>query len=156
MNLMTNEKLKELIISKIPDAEFPEGEMQFLNVIIKPDDLHPLSILLRNNPETNFDYLFCMTALDYPTHFFTVYHMTSSRSTFSFVVKVKIEDKETPAVDTVSDIWKTAEFLEREVFDLFGIKFNNHPDLRRILLEDDWVGFPLRKDYTDEANIVEL
>lgn len=153
---MDNEKLKDLIISKVTDAEFPEGEMQFLNVIIKPKDLHPLSVFLKNNPVTNFDFLFCMTALDYPAHFFTVYHMTSSESTISLVVKVKIEDKETPAVDSVCDIWKTAEFHEREVYDLFGIKFNNHPDLRRILLEDDWVGYPLRKDYTDEANIVEL
>ena len=72
------------------------------------------------------------------------------------VLKVKISDRENPAVDTVSDIWKTAEFHEREVYDLFGIKFNNHPDLRRILLEEDWEGYPLRKDYKDEVNIVEL
>ncbi|MFZ1322890.1 MAG: NADH-quinone oxidoreductase subunit C [Ignavibacteria bacterium] len=153
---MNNDKLKELLISKLPDAEFPEGESQFLNVIIKPEELHSLCEFLKNNPDTNFDYLFCLTALDYPTHLFTVYHMTSSQSTISLVVKVKIEDKETPSVDSVCDIWKTAEFHEREVYDLFGIKFNNHPDLRRILLEDNWEGYPLRKDYTDEANIVEL
>jgi len=153
---MNNEKLKEIILSKFPETEIPDAETQFLNVIIKPDKLHELCEYLKNNSETNFDFLFCLTALDYPEYFYTVYHLSSSVSTFSFVIKVKIENKETPSVDTVSDIWKTAEFLEREVYDLFGIKFNGHPDLRRILLEDDWEGYPLRKDYTDEANIVEL
>lgn len=71
-------------------------------------------------------------------------------------MKAKITDRENPAVDTICNIWRTAEFHEREVYDLFGIKFNNHPDLRRILLETTRVGFPLRKDYKDEANIVEL
>ena len=85
-----------------------------------------------------------------------VYHLESTVHGHKMVLKVKISDRENPAVDTVSDIWKTAEFHEREVYDLFGIKFNNHPDLRRILLEEDWEGYPLRKDYKDEVNIVEL
>jgi NADH:ubiquinone oxidoreductase subunit C len=62
---------------------------------------------------------------------------------------VILADKAHPVVPTVSDLWKAAEFYEREVFDLFGIHFENHPDLRRIFLSDDWVGFPLRKDYKD-------
>ena len=58
-----------------------------------------------------------------------------------------------PHFDSVSDIWKTADFLEREVYDLLGIKFTNHPDLRRLFLDNSW-GFPLRKDYVDDINIV--
>ena len=57
-----------------------------------------------------------------------------------------------PAIDTVSDLWATAEWHEREVFDLFGIRFNGHQDLRRILLDDSWTGHPLRKDYTDDLH----
>ena len=68
----------------------------------------------------------------------------------------KIEDRQNPKIDSMYSLYKTADFHEREIFDLFGIKFNNHPDLRRIFLDDDWEGFPLRKDYVDEVNIVEL
>jgi NADH:ubiquinone oxidoreductase subunit C len=70
-------------------------------------------------------------------------------------VKVKL-DHVTPEIETVSDIWRTAEFHEREVFDLFGVWFLHHPDLRRLLLTDDWVGYPLRKDYEDPINMIKL
>ncbi|MEI6853121.1 MAG: NADH-quinone oxidoreductase subunit C, partial [Bacteroidota bacterium] len=73
----------------------------------------------------------------------------------SLVLKVRTADRDNPTFDTVSDIWQTAEYHEREIFDLFGIKFNNHPDLRRIFLDEKWEGFPLRKDYKDEINIIE-
>lgn len=153
---MDNENLKNIINSVITDCEFSGDETQFLNVIVKPEDFRKLAEFLRKNSETHMDYLFCLTAVDWITHFFTVYHLTSSINNITVVIKVKITDRENPVVDTVCDLWKTAEFHEREVYDLFGIKFKNHPDLRRILLEDDWVGFPLRKDYKDEVNIVEL
>ncbi len=153
---MDNEKLKNIVTSVISECEFSGDESQFLNVIVKPEDLRKLAEFLRKNPETQMDYLFCMTAIDWSTHFFTIYHLTSTVNNYTVVIKVKITDREDPNVDTVCDIWKTAEFHEREVYDLFGIKFNNHPDLRRILLEDDWTGYPLRKDYKDEINIVEL
>jgi NADH:ubiquinone oxidoreductase subunit C len=70
------------------------------------------------------------------------------------VIKTVCPDKEKPVLDTLCDIWRTTEFLEREVFDLFGINFNNHPDMRRIFLEEDWDGYPLRKDYSDNNIIV--
>ena len=70
------------------------------------------------------------------------------------VLKVKTSDRVKPVIDTVSDIWHTAKYHEREVYDLLGVEFNNHTDLRRLFLEDGW-GFPLRKDYVDEAKIVE-
>jgi NADH:ubiquinone oxidoreductase subunit C len=69
------------------------------------------------------------------------------------MVKVILTDKASPSIPTVSDIWKAAEFYEREIFDLFGIKFENHPDMRRIFLDDDWVGHPLRKDYKDSFTL---
>ncbi len=71
------------------------------------------------------------------------------------VLKSSIADRNNPEIDSVFDIWVGAEYHEREIFDLFGIHFKNHPDLRKIFLDNDWVGFPLRKDYIDEINIVE-
>lgn len=153
---MNNDQIKEKVLQWFPDAEIPAEAGQFLNVIVTPEILHPLAEKLRFDKETHFDYLFCLSGVDWVSNLMVVYHLTSTNLGHEIVLKVKIADRENPEVDTVCDLWKTAEFHEREVYDLFGVKFKNHPDLRRILLEDDWEGFPMRKDYTDEANIVEL
>lgn len=153
---MDNENLKTKISGKFEGVEFAEQGSEFLNVIVSPEQLKPLALFLRSDPELSFDFLFCLTGVDWLTYMMVVYHLTSTTINHTIVMKVKIPDRENPAVETVCDIWRTAEFHEREVFDLFGIKFNNHPDLRRILLDDDWKGYPMRKDYKDEANIVEL
>ena len=153
---MNNDQIKEKVLKWFPDAEIPAEAGQFLNVIVTPEIFHPLAEKLRYDKETHFDYLFCLSGVDWVSNLMVVYHLTSTNLGHEIVLKVKIADRENPEVDTVCDLWKTAEFHEREVYDLFGVKFKNHPDLRRILLEDDWEGFPMRKDYTDEANIVEL
>lgn len=152
---MTTEELKQHISSLNPDAVFEEAK-QFLNVAISSEKIFSLAKELKENPITKFDYLFCQTGVDWLTHFTVVYHLSSTFHKHNLVVKAKIENRENPCIDSVSSLWATAEFHEREIYDLFGIKFNNHPDLRRILLEDDWNGFPLRKDYVDDINIVEL
>ena len=85
-----------------------------------------------------------------------VYHLRSTSHGHEMVLKAKIEDRENPRVDTLCDIWRTAEWHEREVFDLFGVDFTDHPDLRRLLLSDDWEGYPLRKDYVDPTNMIGL
>jgi NADH/F420H2 dehydrogenase subunit C len=152
---MDKEQLKSTILSLVPEAEFVENP-QFTQFLIPTGKLHELARQLRENPETAFDYLFDLTAVDLVKHFEVVYHMRSTVHGHELVLKVKTEDRANPAVDTVCDIWKGAEFPEREVYDLMGISFNNHPDLRRIFLDEAWTGHPLRKDYTDEVNIVEL
>lgn len=153
---MNNEELKQKISLITPAAEFNEEGSEFLNVTVDPENLRHLAEYLKSNEELHFDYMFCLTGVDWITHFMVVYHLTSTKFNHKIVLKVKITDRENPSADTLCDIWKTAEFHEREVYDLLGINFINHPDLRRIFLEDDWVGHPLRKDYKDEANIVEL
>ena len=100
--------------------------------------------------------MFCQTGIDFPLHMEVLYHLRSTTLNHEVVVKAKIETRETPSIDSVYDLYKTAEYHEREIFDLFGVQFINHPDLRRILLDDDWEGYPLRKDYKDEVNIVEI
>jgi NADH:ubiquinone oxidoreductase subunit C len=84
-----------------------------------------------------------------------VYHLTSTTHRHTVVIKAKL-DRTTPQIETVSDIWRTAEFHEREVFELFGVQFSNHPDLRKLILTDDFEGFPLRKDFEDPVNMIKL
>ena len=83
------------------------------------------------------------------------YHLESTKYHHCIVFKTKTTNRENPVLDSISELYKGADFLEREVYDFFGITFKNHPDMRRIFLDDDWVGFPFRKDYKDEVNIIE-
>ena len=154
LKVMTNEALQNLISSWIPELEFTEEGSQFLNITVQKEQLHQLMTQLKNNNETNFDYLFCLSGVDWGTELGVVYHLESTTHRHIIVVKVTTEDRENPTLDTVSNIWETAEFHEMEVFDFFGIKFNNHPNLKRIFLTPDWEGYPLRKDYEDEINMV--
>jgi NADH:ubiquinone oxidoreductase subunit C len=151
---MTNEALQAVIGNWIPELEFTEEGSQFLNILVKPEYLHELMSKLKNDKETNFDYLFCLSGVDWGKELGVVYHLESTTFRHIIVVKVQTDDRENPTFDTVCDIWKTAEFHEREVFDFFGIKFNRHPNLKRLFLTEDWDGFPLRKDYVDEINMV--
>lgn len=153
---MEIENLKNKIAHWEPEAEFSEEGTQFLEVIITPDRLLELANKLRFESDMLFDYMFSLTCVDFPEHFMMVYHLRSTEYNHELVLKVKIEDKEKPEVEAVCSIWRTAEFHEREVYDLFGVVFKNHPDLRRILLDDEWEGFPLRKDYVDPVNMISL
>ncbi len=146
---MTREQLTTFIMEVNPEIK-PGINKQFAEFIVPADKIHMLAKTLKENAETKMDYLFCETAVDRKDGFHMVYHLTSSLFNHAVMLRVILSDKVNPVVPTASDIWRTAEFYEREVFDLFGIRFENHPDLRRIFLEDDWVGYPLRKDYKDD------
>ena len=152
---MDPQQLKERVQNLVPEAGLEENK-QFPVFIIPPEKLHSLAEKLRSDEDTAFDYLFCLSGVDRVNKLEVVYHLNSTVHQHSLVLKVQTTDRENPSFDTVCDIWKTAEFHEREVYDLLGIRFKNHPDLRRIFLDENWVGHPLRKDYTDEVNIVEL
>ncbi len=151
---MTNQALQQLISSWIPDLEFTEEETQFLNINVTAEHLHSLMAKLKSDPETQFDYLFCLSGVDWGEKLGVVYHLESTTKRHIIVVKVTAEERESPVLDSVYDIWATAEFHEREVFDFFGIKFTNHPNLKRLFLTEDWIGYPLRKDYEDETNMI--
>ena len=144
--------LGEFIKSIDQELEIKEGK-QFIEVTVPQSKLHSLAIQLRKREETQFDFLFCLTGVDYGTDLGVVYHLRSTILNHSVVLKSRTSDRENPNFDTLSDIWKTADLHEREAYDLLGIKFNNHPDLRRLFLDSSW-GFPLRKDYVDDINIV--
>lgn len=149
---MDRNQLAEFVRSLIPEADIKDGK-QFTEVLIKPEQLHELSLKLRSAEETWFDYLICLSGVDYGDDLGVVYHLGSTKFDHKIVLKARITDRSEPVLDSVTDIWRTADFHEREAYDLLGIKFRNHPDLRRLFLTNSW-GFPLRKDYRDEINIV--
>lgn len=151
---MTNEEIKSIISELLPNASFEEGG-EWLNMGIEAADWKDATIKLRNCETMPFNFLFCLTCVDWKTHFTMVYHLRSTTTLDNIVVKVKI-DRTNPEILTVSDIWLGAELFEREVYDLFGVIFLEHPDLRRLLLTDNWVGYPLRKDYEDPINMIKL
>jgi len=145
---MQTEELTTLITSLAPDQK-PGISKQYPEFILPAEKLHEVAKTLKENPQTKMDYLFSLTAADRKDGLNVIYHLTSTEYHHTVVLRVILADKENPMVATVSDLWSAAEYFEREVFDLFGIKFENHPDLRRLFLDDEWVGYPLRKDYKD-------
>ncbi len=152
--IMINTDLQTLINGWIPELEFTEENTQFLTINVAPAQLHVLMEQLKNDTATKFDYLFCLTGMDWGKELGVIYHLESTTFRHQLVVKVNTDDRENPSFDSVSDLWATAEFHEMEVFDFFGVKFNNHPNLKRLFMPENWEGFPLRKDYVDEANMI--
>ena len=150
---MTNEEIKEYISSIATAATFDEtGE--WLNVIVESAQLKPTMAALRTG-KMQMNYLFCLTCVDFKTHLTMVYHLSATTHRQSIVIKANL-NRELAVIETVCDIWRTAEFLEREVFEMFGVDFTNHPDLRKLILEDDFKGYPLRKDFEDPINMIKL
>jgi NADH-quinone oxidoreductase subunit C len=149
---MDNAKLSELIRSFDKEIEVKEGK-QFLEISVHASNLYRIANQLKENENTFFDFLFCLSGVDYGNDLGIVYHIRSTKYNHSVVIKTRISDRNNPGIDSVTGIWKGAEFHEREVFDLLGIKFKNHPDLRRFFLSKS-AGYPLRKDYVDDINIV--
>ena len=127
-------------------------------LLIQPARIADVCLELRDNPETYFDFLSCLSGVDYGvaeglSRFGVVYHLASIPYNTQLVLKVSVENDRSadnlPSFPSVSSVWKTADWHEREAFDMVGIFFENHPDLRRILTPDDWEGYPLRKDYKE-------
>jgi NADH-quinone oxidoreductase subunit C len=123
-------------------------------LLIHPDHILAVCLELRNNPNTYFDFLSCLTGVDYGTEanrFGVVYHLASIPYQTQLTLKISKENNrdlnELPTFPSITSVYRTADWHEREAYDLTGIFFEGHPDLRRILLPDDWEGFPLRKDY---------
>lgn len=145
-------QLNNFITGIAPGAEITEGK-QFPEVKLLANDYKNVAKQLKEDKNTWFDFLYCMTGVDYGNDLGIVCHLRSSKFDHNLVLKVLSENREDPVLDSVSSIWKTAEFHEREIYDLLGIRFSGHPDPRRLFLEDDY-GFPLRKDFKDEVNIV--
>lgn len=140
-----SDKLKENFKDAILEVKIVSPADSYVKV--NSNSWREIARYLRDDPSLKFDYLMCLSGVDYGKGMLgTVYNIYSM--THKHRVNIKIEvSSDTSEISTVADIWPTANWHEREVYDMFGIKFIGHPDLRRILMPDDWEGHPLRKDY---------
>jgi NADH-quinone oxidoreductase subunit C len=128
---------------------FPEAiiEATDLAIVVRSDALLPVAQFLHSTPGLDFDYLNNVTAVDYFDYFEVVYHLSSLKHNHSLVLKTRAYGRENPAVPSLSSIWRGAELQEREVYDLMGVSFTGHPNLKRLFLWEGFPGHPLRKDF---------
>ncbi|MDA1347413.1 MAG: NADH-quinone oxidoreductase subunit C [Chloroflexi bacterium] len=117
------------------------------DVWVKLDALVEVANFLKDTPDLDFAFLTAVTAVDYIEYFELVYQLLSMRRNHSIVVKMRVFGREAPVVPSLVDLWPGADLQEREIWDLMGIKFDKHPNLKRILLWEGFPGHPLRKDY---------
>ena len=142
------DRARELCPDGVGDFD-EQGPDPFFKV--KPAGLKAVCLALRDDDALKFEVLSDLTAVDLPKEdvIRVVYHLFSYAARQQVVVKADV-DREAPRIATVEDVWKVANWFEREVFDLFGVVFEGHSDLRRIMLPEDWVGHPLRKDFVEQ------
>jgi len=149
---MDNVQLAASAAALAPGNEIVLGK-QFVEMTVAPELLVSTATALKQNKDTLFDMLVCITGVDWGKELGVVYHLRSTVFNHMIVLKTKVSDRENPEIDSLCSLWPAADFHEREVFDLLGIKFRGHPDLRRLFLDSTW-GYPLRKDYKDDINIL--
>ena len=154
---MSFEDIKLLLIEKFGADIIVGEEISGLQpaLLIAPDRIADVCLELRNNPNTYFDFLSCITGVDYGVEagrFGVVYHLASIPYKTQLTLKISRENDRSednlPTFPSITSVYRTADWHEREQYEMIGIFFEGHPDLRRLLLPDDWEGFPLRKDYT--------
>ena len=147
---MDLEVLVNKIQKKLPEAVLGKSLLRGeVTLQIRPEDILPVCRFLHDEPDLAFDFLVDLCGVDHlprELRFDVVYHLRSMKSKDLVRLKVSLPGA-SPQISSVCSVWKGADWLEREAFDMFGITFNGHPDLRRILLTPEWEGYPLRKDY---------
>lgn len=130
----------------VEEAYINEHDMHLPVVIIKPEAWFASAKLLKQHEELKLNYLRNVSGVDQEKYLEVVYHLISLDTKHEYCVKVRT-DRDQPSIPSVTPLWSTANWPEREIYDLLGIDFPGHPDLRRIMMPDDWEGYPLRKDY---------
>jgi NADH-quinone oxidoreductase subunit C len=152
MKTRSTHEIHEALVARFGDAVGPLAEVKAgdTSCTVKRERIVEVCRFLKEEPGLEMNFLEDETAVDWPKKnvIELVYHLLSYVHRHGIVLKVEL-DREKPVVDSVEGVWKTANWFEREIYDLFGVVFTGHPDLRRILLPDDWVGHPLRKDYQE-------
>jgi NADH-quinone oxidoreductase subunit C len=152
---MLTEEFKNALTLAFPEIAADEKGPYF-TVSIDAEHAHSLISYLKNNADPHFEKLACLSGVDWVSHMEVVYHLDALHTNDTIVVKAKISDRDNPETESVTDLWKGADLPECEVYDFFGIRFSHHPFLRRLFLTEDWAGYPLRKDYKDEINMITL
>jgi NADH-quinone oxidoreductase subunit C len=136
-------------VSKDLAARFPQvvAGVTDSSILVNSQSLFSVAEYLRNSPQYSLDYLNYITAVDYYDYFEVVYQISSLAHNHALVLKTRCHDREKPVVPSVVGLWRGADFQERETYDLMGIIFEGHPNLRRIALWEGFQGHPLRKDF---------
>jgi len=132
------------IEQKFPGS-FEEGGKDSL--LLRNDSLLPVAAFLRDTEGLKFDYLNYITAVDYYSYFEVVYQFTSLEHNHSVIIRTRCHNRDNPVLPSVTGLWQGADFQEREIYDLMGIKFEGHPNMKRIFLWEGFPGHPLRKDF---------
>ena len=148
---MTTVEIHERLKARFGEDVGPLSEPKIdQHCVAKRERIVEICRFLKGEAGLELDFLEDLTAVDWPKRnvIEVVYHLLSYTHRHSIVLKVEL-DRASPSVATVEGVWKTANWFEREVYDLFGVDLPGHPDLRRIMLPDDWIGHPLRKDYQE-------
>ncbi len=143
VSLLANKVAKQIT------QHFPEAVVEASDValLVKSESIFDIAEYLKNSPELELDYLNYVTAVDYFDYFEVIYQLTSMKHNHSLVLKTRCYDRDNPVVPSVVKLWRGADFQEREIYDLMGIRFEGHPNLKRIALWEGFEGYPLRKDY---------
>jgi len=157
--LKLEEELRSIVGDRIRQYELAFGQ---LTVVVAPEDLTHVMILLRDSPALHFAQLSDLCGIDYRDfaasggmvqRFAVVYHLLSVEHNLRLRIRAFCADDDFPVIDSVVEIWPSANWFEREAFDLFGIMFSGHPDLRRLLTDYGFVGHPFRKDFPVSGNV---
>ncbi|HKV55863.1 MAG TPA: NADH-quinone oxidoreductase subunit C [Candidatus Binataceae bacterium] len=141
-------KIYERLKERFPDQILETGGKPDPFAVVDPAAIVDVCRALRDDAETAMDCLSNETGVDYKDRIEVVYHLYSYKHHHGCVLKLKLP-RENPAVDTVEGVWRAANWMEREIFDLLGVTFEGHSDMRRILMPEDWPGYPLRKDFVE-------
>ena len=151
--LKAHPALARLLAWNAPVVQAVKFDREELTIWVEKGSIREACAILRDDPDCPFNYLCDLTAVDwYPSEprFEVVYHLLSIPKRERVRLKAKL-DGSSPAIESVTSVWPSANFYEREVFDLFGVRFTGHPNLKRIMMPDNWEGHPLRKDYPVEG-----
>jgi len=141
---LSGQKVAKQITEQFPDTVIESSDQA---VLVKSESLFKVAKHLKDSPEFNFDYLSSITAIDYYDYFELAYLLVSIERNHSLVLKTRCYDRNKPGLPSVVSLWQGADYQEREIFDLMGIKFEGHPNLKHIVLWEGFEGHPLRKDY---------
>jgi NADH-quinone oxidoreductase subunit C len=136
-------------IAKKIEKKFPGcvAEVTAESLLVEAEALLEVAAYLKNTPGLDFEYLTAVSGVDYLDYLEVVYHLTSIKHNHSLVLKTRCYSRQNPTLPSVVGLWRTADFQEREIYDLLGISFEGHPNLRRIALWEGFDGHPLRKDF---------
>jgi len=136
-------------IAKQITANFPDDvtETSHTFIVVAPKSLLSVASFLKTTRGLEFNYLSSVTSVDYYSYFEVVYHLVSLKHNHSTVLKTRVNGRENPTVPSLVSLYRSADLQEREIFDLMGVRFEGHPNMKRIVLWEGFQGYPLRKDY---------